>query len=80
MDERHVVICSYTVAESGEPFLSAKKAGLEVHPYTFRTDKGRIPAYANDFNDMMDIFYHQVKVDGVFTDFPDKAVEFLNGK
>lgn len=57
---------------------SAKKAGLEVHPYTFRADKGRIPAYAKDFNDMMDIFYHQVKVDGLFTDFPDKAVEFLN--
>ncbi|USD59428.1 glycerophosphodiester phosphodiesterase [Vibrio sp. SCSIO 43140] len=59
---------------------SAKAAGLAVHPYTFRADKGRIPAYAEDFDDMLNIFYHQVKVDGVFTDFPDKAVEFLNSK
>jgi glycerophosphoryl diester phosphodiesterase len=27
---------------------------------------------------MMDVFYNQVKVDGLFTDFPDKAVSFLN--
>jgi glycerophosphoryl diester phosphodiesterase len=25
----------------------------------------------------LDVFYNQVKVDGVFTDFPDKAVDFL---
>nr|PMJ96043.1 hypothetical protein BCU11_16955 [Vibrio cyclitrophicus] len=57
---------------------SAKDAGLDVHPYTFRADPGRIPAYADNFDGMLDVFYNQVKVDGVFTDFPDKAVEFLN--
>ncbi|WP_367990143.1 glycerophosphodiester phosphodiesterase [Vibrio sp. NTOU-M3] len=56
----------------------AKMAGLEVHPYTFRADPGRIAPYAENFEDMLDIFYNQVKVDGLFTDFPDKAVEFLN--
>lgn len=58
----------------------AKKAGLKIHPYTFRADEGRIPSYAKDFNDMLDIFYNKAKVDGVFTDFPDKAVTFLNRK
>ncbi len=57
---------------------SAKESGLDVHPYTFRADPGRIPGYADNFDGMLDVFYNQVKVDGVFTDFPDKAVEFLN--
>ncbi|MFA0710797.1 glycerophosphodiester phosphodiesterase [Vibrio splendidus] len=56
---------------------SAKDAGLDVHPYTFRADPGRIPAYADNFDGMLDVFYNQVKVDGVFTDFPDKVVDFL---
>ncbi|MBC7004625.1 glycerophosphodiester phosphodiesterase [Photobacterium sp. BZF1] len=57
---------------------AAHEAGMQVHPYTFRSDEGRIPAYANDFNDMLDIFYNTADVDGVFTDFPDKAVNFLH--
>ena len=57
---------------------SAKDAGLDVHPYTFRADPGRIPGYVDNFDGMLDVFYNQVKVDGVFTDFPDKAVDFLN--
>ncbi|ELV8554026.1 glycerophosphodiester phosphodiesterase [Vibrio fluvialis] len=56
----------------------AKAAGLVVHPYTFRADKGRIAPYAENFDGMLDVFYNQVKVDGLFTDFPDKAVLFLN--
>lgn len=55
----------------------AKAAGLEVHPYTFRADKGRIAPYADSFDEMLDVFYNRVKVDGLFTDFPDKAVSFL---
>ncbi|MCT4595839.1 MAG: glycerophosphodiester phosphodiesterase [Anaeromicrobium sp.] len=55
----------------------AHKLGMEVHPYTFRLDKGRIPSYATSYEDMLDIFYNKVGVDGVFTDFPDRAVEFL---
>lgn len=51
--------------------------GMEVHPYTFRLDEGRIPQYAASFEDMLDIFYYTVNVDGVFTDFPDRAVDFL---
>lgn len=57
---------------------AAHKQGMQVHPYTFRADTGRIPAYASDFNDLLDIFYHTADVDGVFTDFPDKAVNFLS--
>lgn len=55
----------------------AHDAGMQVHPYTFRLDEGRIPSYADDFEDLLDIFYNKANVDGVFTDFPDRAVKFL---
>ena len=55
----------------------AKELGLVVHPYTFRKDPGRIPAYATDFEDMLNVFYNKLGVDGVFTDYPDRAVQFV---
>ncbi len=55
----------------------ANQLGLKMHPYTFRKDEGRIPDYAKDFDDLLDIFYNRVGVEGVFTDFPDLAVKFL---
>jgi glycerophosphoryl diester phosphodiesterase len=58
---------------------SAHRAGLVVHPYTFRIEKEAIPGYAKDFADLLDIFFHKAEVDGVFTDFPDRAVRFLEG-
>jgi len=56
---------------------AAHKAGLVVHPYTFRADSGRIPEFAQDFNDLLQVYYFDIGVDAVFTDFPDKAVKFL---
>ncbi len=58
----------------------AHEVGLKVHPYTFRLDQGRIPGYATNFNDLLEIFYFRIGVDGVFTDFPDRAVEFLKNR
>ncbi|AQP37672.1 glycerophosphodiester phosphodiesterase [Vibrio anguillarum] len=57
---------------------AAKTAGLVVHPYTFRAEPDRIAPYADSFDGMLDVFYNTVKVDGLFTDYPDKAVEFLH--
>ncbi len=54
----------------------SRNAGLVVHPYTFREDD--LPEYARDFNHYLDIFFNQVKIDGVFSDHPDKVVNFLN--
>ncbi|MEX2365555.1 MAG: glycerophosphodiester phosphodiesterase [Pseudohongiellaceae bacterium] len=74
-----------TESPSAEPvfteFVShAHSAGLLVHPYTFRQDTGRIPAYARDFEELLDIFLFQIDVDGVFTDYPDRAVNFLRSR
>ena len=55
----------------------AHAANLVVHPYTFRADKGFIPPYAADFENFLSIFLFQAGVDGVFTDFPDRTVAFL---
>ena len=56
----------------------AHAEGLEVHPFTFRKEKAQMPVYAGgSFDTFLDIFYNQVGVDGLFTDFPDLAVAFL---
>lgn len=48
---------------------------MAVHPYTIRVDK--LPKYAKDGQQLFDIIYNQADVDGVFTDFPDLGVQFL---
>ncbi|CAN2042257.1 glycerophosphoryl diester phosphodiesterase GlpQ [Candidatus Magnetomoraceae bacterium gMMP-15] len=53
----------------------AHALGLEVHPYTFRVDS--LPDYVMNSEEAFRIFYYDVGVDGLFTDFPDCAVQFL---
>jgi glycerophosphoryl diester phosphodiesterase len=56
---------------------TAHAAGLQVHPYTYRADSGAVPAYAGSFERLLELHYFEADVDGVFTDFPDRAVNFL---
>jgi glycerophosphoryl diester phosphodiesterase len=53
----------------------AHELGLVVHPYTFRSDL--LPAYAADYAELLEIFLDDIGVDGVFTDFPDLTVEYI---
>jgi len=55
---------------------AAQERGLKVHPYTFRRDQ--LPAFSNDFTELLRFFAAEVGVDGVFTDFPDIAVAVFN--
>lgn len=55
----------------------AHAANLQIHPYTFRSDPGLVPDYAGSFAELLRIHLFDVGVDGVFTDFPDQAREFL---
>lgn len=55
----------------------AHQAGMAVHPYTFRKDEGQVPDYADSFEHMLELFLFEANVDGVFTDFPDRAVHFI---
>ena len=66
---------------SGKPEVSslvhrAHQAGLVVHPFTFRADA--LPDYAPDFRSLLMLFVKDIGVDGLFTDFPDRVVRFLN--
>ncbi|MEC8184298.1 MAG: hypothetical protein VX208_04345 [SAR324 cluster bacterium] len=46
-----------------------------IHPYTFRAD--RLPSYTSSFDELLDLFFQEVGVDGIFTDHPDQAVRYL---
>nr|BAL46152.1 glycerophosphodiester phosphodiesterase [Borrelia sp. BF16] len=53
----------------------AHKYKMEVHPYTFRIDA--LPSYAKDANELLQLLFHQAKVNGIFTDFPDTVLNFI---
>lgn len=52
----------------------AHELGLVVHAYTFRADD---LGDFNSFNDLLDFGINTLELDGIFTDFPDKAVDFM---
>ena len=58
----------------------AHAAGLAVHPYTFRADPGQLPAYAGSFAELLEKHLFTAGADGLFTDFPDLAVQFLRSR
>ncbi|HAJ75732.1 MAG TPA: glycerophosphodiester phosphodiesterase, partial [Gammaproteobacteria bacterium] len=45
-----------------------------------RSDPGQVPRYADSFEDLLEKHYFAADVDGLFTDFPDKAVKFLQSR
>lgn len=52
----------------------AHELGLVVHAYTFRADDlGEF----SSFDELLDVGFNTLKLDGVFTDFPDKVMSFL---
>jgi glycerophosphoryl diester phosphodiesterase len=70
---------SQLVEQSAEPrprcsglALGARDAGLALHAYTFRRDD--LPAYARTLEQLLEFFWIEVGVDGVFCDHPDVAV------
>lgn len=64
---------------SAAPLLShARQHGLLIHPYTFRREQ--VPPDLKDFDELMSVFLSDFAVDGIFTDFPDLAVEYLENR
>lgn len=67
------------VDAEGAPQLSslvpdAHAAGLLVHTYTFRADA--LPDGVK-FEQLLELFVHQIRVDGLFIDHPDRLVHLL---
>lgn len=71
----------YALAEiDGQPISSglanlAHSHGLAVHPYTFRADQ--LPPGFETFEAAVHWFVTTLEIDGLFTDFPDKAVSSI---
>jgi len=62
-----------------EPTDLVKQAhahGLAVHVYTLRADQ--LPSPFTDLDDLHRFIFERVGADGVFSDFPDRSVRFLN--
>lgn len=55
---------------------AAHDVGLIVHPYTFRADQ-LAPGFES-LQEMIRWFVEVLKIDGVFTDFPDMAIEAVS--
>lgn len=54
---------------------NAHERNLKVHAFTLRADQlGKIPS----FEKLLEIVFYGANIDGAFTDFPDKVVEFLD--
>ncbi|MDC0602045.1 glycerophosphodiester phosphodiesterase [Aliiglaciecola sp.] len=53
----------------------AKRLGLHIHPYTFRKDQ--LPE-GLDVKTTLDLLFKELEVDGVFTDFTDVVVSYLD--
>lgn len=65
----------------GEVLLSnlvqeAHARKLLVHPYTLREDA--LPSGVGGFTELLCILFDQAKVDGAFSDFPDRLVAYLD--
>jgi glycerophosphoryl diester phosphodiesterase len=56
---------------------NAHKLNLIVHAYTFRADQ---LGDFNSFEELLQVALYEANVDGVFTDFPDKAIGFIDKK
>ena len=53
----------------------AHKLNLKVHAYTFRADQ---LCDFSSFDELLQVALYEANVDGVFTDFPDKAIAFVD--
>lgn len=53
----------------------AHASQLMIHPFTVRADA--LPPYAENTEQLFDAIYIQAGAEGLFTDFPDKGIQFL---
>ncbi len=55
----------------------AHNNNLQVHPFTLRKEESQIPHYAKDFEELVKIILYQANADGIFTDYPDHAIQSI---
>ncbi|MWV62403.1 glycerophosphodiester phosphodiesterase [Helicobacter saguini] len=57
---------------------SALKNGLNCHPYTLRADA--LPKGVKSVDEALELILYKAGADGIFSDFPDLAVKFIESK
>lgn len=55
-----------------------KNSGMECHPYTLRKDA--LPKFVDNIDELYEAILYQAGATGVFTDFPDLGVKFVESK
>ena len=55
---------------------NAHAAKLAVHPYTLRADD--LPNFAGSMDDSLELLFTEARIDGLFTDYPDVVVKWLD--
>jgi glycerophosphoryl diester phosphodiesterase len=73
---QHLITLPQRAAAPLEPSPLAatlRAANLRVHAYTFRADQ--LPAWSTSFRDLLRAFFSDLRVDGVFCDHPDIAID-----
>jgi len=69
-----LILAGMGKSEGNKIVDKAHDLGLKVHAYTFRKDQH--PNFEN-FEDLLEFGFHDLELDGVFTDFPDLVVDYL---
>lgn len=53
----------------------AHDVALQVHAWTFRTDQ--LPRWAATSDELLNLLFHEARIDGLFADQPDVALDYL---
>lgn len=72
---------SHVIDDDGAPtdlVGNAHAAGLALHPYTLRVDA--LPKWAKTHDEAIEAILFKAGADGLFTDFPDLAVQYLKNR
>jgi glycerophosphoryl diester phosphodiesterase len=54
----------------------ARDAGMKLHTWTYRADS--LPKGFSSEDEVLEAAFKQIKVDAIFTDFPDRVVRYLD--
>ena len=57
---------------------NAHSQKLHVHAYTLRVDE--LPKFARSADDLLNLLFHEAGIDGLFSDFPDVGVKWLQSQ
>lgn len=61
--------------EANSLVKEAHDVALQVHAWTFRTDQ--LPPWSATSDELLNLLFHEARIDGIFADQPDVAISYL---